>query len=178
LIDDACNAKLCDFALVRLIQEDDSSTGMTTTTAHTGTARYLARELVECEQIPTPASDIHALGCLGLEVNLCSERNFSQLTDHHSLYSLEYPIRKSTVSRGMRITRFAGRFLVVYLLHHGRPNSTIFSQIFGAYWNHAGKIKITNVPLPMPSSNILRGMTRKSSIRGSICSSTHDLHSV
>jgi serine/threonine protein kinase len=43
---------------------------MTTTTAHTGTERYLAPELVNGDDLeyPTPASDIYALGCLGLEV--------------------------------------------------------------------------------------------------------------
>lgn len=67
LIDDTYEAKLCDFGLIRLIQEDESSTGMTTTSAHTGTARYLAYELVESDQMPTPASDVYALGCIGLE---------------------------------------------------------------------------------------------------------------
>ena len=43
---------------------------MTTTTEHTGTDRYLAIELLNDEtMLPTPSSDIHALGCLGLEVS-------------------------------------------------------------------------------------------------------------
>jgi serine/threonine protein kinase len=43
---------------------------MTTTTAHTGTERYLAPELVNGDDLeyPTAASDIYAMGCLGLEV--------------------------------------------------------------------------------------------------------------
>ena len=43
---------------------------MTTTSEHTGTARYLAPELVASDHavLPTVASDLHALGCLGLEV--------------------------------------------------------------------------------------------------------------
>lgn len=43
---------------------------MTTTTHHTGTERYLAYELVAAgeEAIPTTASDIYAVGCIGLEV--------------------------------------------------------------------------------------------------------------
>jgi hypothetical protein len=42
---------------------------MTTTSPHTGTDRYLAYELLEAEAVPpTTASDIHALGCIGLEV--------------------------------------------------------------------------------------------------------------
>jgi serine/threonine protein kinase len=46
------------------------STGMTTTSEHTGTTRYLAPELVGSEDnvYPTTASDVYALGCLGLEV--------------------------------------------------------------------------------------------------------------
>jgi len=43
---------------------------MTTTSEHTGTERYLAPELVISEENvkPTMASDVYALGCLGLEV--------------------------------------------------------------------------------------------------------------
>lgn len=43
---------------------------MTTTSEHTGTTRYLAPELVMSEEsvAPTLASDVYALGCLGLEV--------------------------------------------------------------------------------------------------------------
>jgi serine/threonine protein kinase len=45
---------------------------MTTTSEHTGTTRYLAPELVASEESvpPTLASDVYALGCLGLEVRL------------------------------------------------------------------------------------------------------------
>jgi serine/threonine protein kinase len=43
---------------------------MTTTSAYSGTARYLAFELVESEEeeLPTTASDVYALGCIGFEV--------------------------------------------------------------------------------------------------------------
>ena len=46
---------------------------MTTTTHHTGTERYLARELVldGDDATPTTASDVHAVGCIGLEVSMC-----------------------------------------------------------------------------------------------------------
>jgi serine/threonine protein kinase len=49
---------------------DEGSSGMTTTTHHTGTERYLAYELVVAgeEAIPTTASDMYAVGCIGLEV--------------------------------------------------------------------------------------------------------------
>ncbi|KAG8812646.1 hypothetical protein FRC17_001921 [Serendipita sp. 399] len=67
LIDDDGSARLCDFGLARLMQEHD--TGMTTTTAHTGTVRYLAQELVVADNAkPTTETDCHALGCIGLEV--------------------------------------------------------------------------------------------------------------
>jgi hypothetical protein len=44
---------------------------MTTTTAHTGTVRYLAYELAVAgdDACPTTASDIYAVGCIGLEVS-------------------------------------------------------------------------------------------------------------
>jgi serine/threonine protein kinase len=43
---------------------------MTTTTEHAGTERYLAPELVMADDggRPTTASDVYALGCIGLEV--------------------------------------------------------------------------------------------------------------
>ena len=47
---------------------------MTTTTHHTGTERYLAYELVSAgeDARPTTASDVYALGCIGLEVGFNS----------------------------------------------------------------------------------------------------------
>ncbi|KAG8814891.1 hypothetical protein FRC17_000935 [Serendipita sp. 399] len=68
LLDGSGNPLICDFGLARLILEEGGS-GTTTTTAHTGTERYLAYELVVSDDIitPTVASDIHALGCIGLD---------------------------------------------------------------------------------------------------------------
>lgn len=67
LIDDNLCARICDFGLVRLILER-GNTGLTTTTAHTGTDRYKSRELIKNRRAkPTVTSDIHALGCIGLE---------------------------------------------------------------------------------------------------------------
>jgi serine/threonine protein kinase len=62
--------QICDFGLVRLLQEE-GNTGMTSSTPHTGTTRYLAYELVRYvdRASPTTASDIYALGCVGLEVS-------------------------------------------------------------------------------------------------------------
>jgi serine/threonine protein kinase len=68
LIDDDGRARICDFGLVRILS--DEITGMTTTTTHTGTARYLAYELVVSDQpLPTTASDVYAIGCIGLDVS-------------------------------------------------------------------------------------------------------------
>lgn len=70
LIDGDGNAQLCDFGLVRIYLEE-GSTGLTTTSAHTGTDRYLAYELVMGKDNPSPttSSDIYATGCIGLEAS-------------------------------------------------------------------------------------------------------------
>jgi hypothetical protein len=44
------------------------TSGLTTTSAHTGTVRYLSYELIEDTCVPTTASDVYALACTGLEV--------------------------------------------------------------------------------------------------------------
>ncbi|PVF98961.1 kinase-like protein [Serendipita vermifera] len=66
LIDESCTAKVCDFGLIRTISGDS---GLTTTTVHTGTDRYLAPEFFTSSEviIPTPESDIYAFGCVGLK---------------------------------------------------------------------------------------------------------------
>lgn len=69
VIDDSGIPKLCDFGLSRIFREaSDPPTGLTTTTAYTGTSRYLAIELVDPNEIVTPTlkTDIWALGCVGL----------------------------------------------------------------------------------------------------------------
>jgi serine/threonine protein kinase len=67
MIDDQGNARICDFGLTRIFSEDN--TGKTVTTTYTGTPRYLAYELVKTEQpFPTAATDMYALGCVGLDV--------------------------------------------------------------------------------------------------------------
>lgn len=70
LIDDDGRPQICDFGLAHIFFDEPGS-GLTTTTEHTGTERYLAPELVlgDIEAHPTTASDVYALGCLGLEVN-------------------------------------------------------------------------------------------------------------
>ena len=51
---------------------NERGSGMTTTTAHAGTMRYLAYELAVAgdDACPTTASDIYAVGCIGLEVSI------------------------------------------------------------------------------------------------------------
>ncbi|KIM21076.1 hypothetical protein M408DRAFT_81026, partial [Serendipita vermifera MAFF 305830] len=69
LIDDRERPTICDFGLAQIFLEE-GATGMTTTSEHTGTARYLAPELVSSDHTvpPTKESDMYAVGCLGLEV--------------------------------------------------------------------------------------------------------------
>jgi serine/threonine protein kinase len=67
MIDDQGAARICDFGLVRILSDENS--GKMATTTYTGTPRYLAYELVAAERpIQTLESDIHALGCIGLDV--------------------------------------------------------------------------------------------------------------
>jgi serine/threonine protein kinase len=67
MVDDQGNARICDFGLTRIFWEGAAAKNITSTYA--GTPRYLAYELVTAERpSPTFASDIHALGCIGLDV--------------------------------------------------------------------------------------------------------------
>lgn len=65
LIDNSGHAMLADFGLVRLIGDQ---AGEEETSPHTGTTRYLAHELItgDEDRMPTTASDIYSLGCVGL----------------------------------------------------------------------------------------------------------------
>lgn len=73
LVDEHGVAKICDFGLIRLIRQR-GTINMSTRSAHTGTPLYLSYELANGDSSPTQASDIHALGCVGMEVGLCSGR--------------------------------------------------------------------------------------------------------
>ena len=68
LIDDQRNPRVCDFGISRMLTVPGTS-GLTTTSAHTGTVRYLSYELIEDTSVPTTASDVYALACTGLEVS-------------------------------------------------------------------------------------------------------------
>jgi serine/threonine protein kinase len=77
LVDNSQRAVICDFGLTRILLQEGSS-GMTTTTEHVGTVRYLARELLSSHEteLPTTASDVYAVGCIGLEVQFTSPGRF------------------------------------------------------------------------------------------------------
>lgn len=71
LVDDDGVAKICDFGLLRLVRES-APTGMTTSSSHTGTTRYLSYEMIsddDNDPKPTTASDVYALACIGMEVS-------------------------------------------------------------------------------------------------------------
>jgi serine/threonine protein kinase len=74
--------RICDFGLMRIYLEEGSS-GLTTTTAITGTDRYMAPELVFAsdDTIPTAASDVWAAGCVGLDVSQSKLSIFNDLVD-------------------------------------------------------------------------------------------------
>ncbi|CCA66459.1 hypothetical protein PIIN_00145 [Serendipita indica DSM 11827] len=72
LISDRNDACLCDFGLARVIQSDGGPSGFTTSN-FAGSVRYMAPELLNPEDEETvplvdAASDIYALGCVGLEL--------------------------------------------------------------------------------------------------------------
>ncbi|PVF99436.1 kinase-like protein [Serendipita vermifera] len=69
LIDDQGQPRICDFGLSQVILEEAGS-GLTTSTPHTGSLRYVAYEIAFPEEdetaafTPTTASDIFSLGCV------------------------------------------------------------------------------------------------------------------
>jgi serine/threonine protein kinase len=77
---------------------DEGSSGMTTTTHHTGTERYLAYELVMAgeDARPTTFSDIYAVGCIGLEVShFSSYRSKNVILMISLVYLLQDPLRQA-----------------------------------------------------------------------------------
>lgn len=73
LISDSGDACLCDFGLSRVIKREGGPSGFTTSN-FAGSVRYMAPELFresedeECMPIVNTATDIYAVGCIGLEV--------------------------------------------------------------------------------------------------------------
>ncbi|KAG8789014.1 hypothetical protein FRC15_000561 [Serendipita sp. 397] len=69
LLDDNLTPRICVLGLTRLMSEEDGSLS-TITTMDTGAERYISYELVDHDDMvmPTAASDVHALGCVGLEI--------------------------------------------------------------------------------------------------------------
>ncbi|KAG8849172.1 hypothetical protein FRB91_010201 [Serendipita sp. 411] len=100
LVDSKGTAKLCDFGVIRLIKEE-VNTGTTSTTVHTGTTRYLSKELVVAEHpIPTLASDCYALGCVALE--------FAYLQPPYANHKTTWNILKDISNDLPPARRFAG----------------------------------------------------------------------
>ncbi|PVF98959.1 kinase-like protein [Serendipita vermifera] len=68
LIDENFNVKICDFGLIGIVTGEECL-GLTTTSEHAGTDRYVAPEFVLSNEpiMPTPQSDVYALGCIGLK---------------------------------------------------------------------------------------------------------------
>jgi len=114
---------------------------MTTTTEHTGTERYLAPELVMADDggRPTIASDVYALGCIGLEVRrllaYTSSTNFP-----YSSSSFKYHIVVGRIIGPALYSRISGTVLpqpIVLPIYHTMLN---FS---GLSWKAVG----TGVPM-------------------------------
>jgi hypothetical protein len=109
LINGSGRAQLCDFGLVKILT--DVSTGLTTTSPYAGTERYLSRELLVGgdDVSPSAASDVYALGCIGLEVRLMKPKPYcpsqTRLAAHPLTNSLL--ITQKQFSRGY-ICRYKG----------------------------------------------------------------------
>ncbi|KAG8914874.1 hypothetical protein FRC01_003880, partial [Tulasnella sp. 417] len=69
LINDSLHAVLGDFGLASLMQDSDTSSGLTTSRTAKGSLRYMSPELhLEDDARPTLASDVWAWGCTAFEV--------------------------------------------------------------------------------------------------------------
>ncbi|KAG8938822.1 Negative regulator of mitotic exit [Tulasnella sp. 424] len=66
VVSDEGNAKICDFGISKLVQENPS--GFTTTTSVKGTLRYSSPEMLDLDGMSTTSSDVWAFGMLILHV--------------------------------------------------------------------------------------------------------------
>ncbi|KAG8911430.1 hypothetical protein FRC01_005717, partial [Tulasnella sp. 417] len=85
LINGSLHAVLGDFGLASLMQDSDTSSGLTTSRTAKGSLRYMSPELhLEDDAKPTLASDVWAWGCTAFEVNLLVFQIFRPiyLVDH------------------------------------------------------------------------------------------------
>ncbi|PVF94185.1 kinase-like protein [Serendipita vermifera] len=90
LIDRHGVPKLCDFGLARILSAE-GETGLTTTSAYTGTERYLAPELVDGDDyiVPTCESDVYAMGCVGLKFLFLQNPYGHRLNNSHGRIVLD-----------------------------------------------------------------------------------------
>jgi hypothetical protein len=74
LMDDNRVPRICDYGLMRIYLEERCN-GLDARSSSMGSGRYIAPELVFAsdDAIPTAASDVWAIGCVGLDV---SQSNF------------------------------------------------------------------------------------------------------
>lgn len=61
-------AVLCDMGVSRVIL--DGHTGLTTSGSAAGSAGFQAKELITGDSLPTPSSDVYAMGGVILEVSI------------------------------------------------------------------------------------------------------------
>lgn len=144
MIDDEGHARLCDFGLVRLITEH-GHTGLTTTSAFSGTVRYLSNELciASDDRVPTTASDIHAVGCVGLEVRRLEKTVHKTLkfSSYYSVYSLMENIPTTLLAKSQWI------FVKENLPHNHRPAYRLTKWHGGPPLNTAGPLTLMIVLL-------------------------------
>jgi hypothetical protein len=81
---------------------------MTTEVAFHGTVRYLAYELVMYERLPSTASDVHALGCVGREVR-ASPTNILPNHNATSASIRNIPTQTSKMIKFMQAIRYIER---------------------------------------------------------------------
>jgi serine/threonine protein kinase len=81
---------------------------MTTSSAYHGTVRYLAFEMVKDGELPSTASDIYALGCVGFGVRVY---RISFITKYcsRSAFTRKFPMRTFKAIYRRRISGFTGR---------------------------------------------------------------------
>ncbi|KIM23527.1 hypothetical protein M408DRAFT_252923 [Serendipita vermifera MAFF 305830] len=109
LIADNGDACLCDFGLSRLIKTETGASGFTTSN-FAGSIRYMSPELLNSEDeealpLVTTASDVYALGCVGLQIVTdhlpYANRNLDAQVMHDIIRGFP-PARRPSLAGGMK----------------------------------------------------------------------------